>query len=211
MKRRSEFKNDLKEIKAAEVEAKKSFDLVTDAKQSLDEVTRRLEAWISQNLGIPDAMKAQKDAQTAYDEASKPLIASMKANPKYMPLVERAAKAELILKTPLTADNANDETLKQTAGGCRQGDGRSEKCGEPLSGVLARVERCSRSLGRQSVEVSGFASTDEATTRSPSRLAFRRKNGNKPKRKAERMLNALQRLNARWPRINPSWPRNVPS
>jgi len=105
-------RSDVKEFNAAELEAKRSFQAIASAKKAMDETSNRLERWISQNLGMPEAIEAQRAAQAAYDEAAKPLIAAMKANPKYMPLVERADKASQLLKS-LATNTEIDETLRR--------------------------------------------------------------------------------------------------
>ncbi len=107
------IQNDLKELKAADAETKKSFAAIATAKKSMDEASSKLERWISQNLGIPEAIESQRSLQTAYDEASKPLIAAMKTNPKYMPLVERAAKADKLLKSLATNTELDEATRRQ--------------------------------------------------------------------------------------------------
>lgn len=103
----------LKELKAAEIEARKSFDAIADAKNALDETSKRLGNWISSNLGIPEAIETQRSLQAAYDEATKPLIAAMKTNPKFMPLVERADKAEKLLKSLATNTELDETTRRQ--------------------------------------------------------------------------------------------------
>jgi len=104
---------DVKEIREAEVEAKKSLDAIATAKKSMDETSGRLERWISQNLGIPEAIEAQRAALAAYDETSKPLLAAMKTNPKYMPSIERAEKANGLLKSLATDTQMDEATRKQ--------------------------------------------------------------------------------------------------
>ena len=104
---------DVKEVRAAETEAKKAMDAVATAKKAMDETSGRLSRWISQNLGIPEAEEAQRTAQAAYDEATKPLIASMKSNPKYMPAIEKAEKASALLKT-LATDTSIDESIRKS-------------------------------------------------------------------------------------------------
>jgi hypothetical protein len=107
------MQGDIKVMRGAEAEAKKSFEAIATAKKAMDETTSRIERWISQNLGIPEAIEAQRSLQSAYDEAAKPLIASMKTNPKYMPLVERASKAEALLKSLPNNTEIDEATRKQ--------------------------------------------------------------------------------------------------
>ncbi len=107
------IQSDIKEVKAAEAETKKSLDAIATARKSMDETSKRLENWISQNLGIPEAIEGQRASQTAYDAATKPLIAAMKTNPKYMPLVERAEKADKLLKSLVTDTQLDEATRKQ--------------------------------------------------------------------------------------------------
>jgi sugar diacid utilization regulator len=107
------MQNALKDVREAEAGAKKSFEAIATAKKSMDETTGRLERWISQNLGIPEAIESQRSLQAAYDEATKPLIAAMKTNPKYMPLVERASKAEALLKSLASNTELDSATRKQ--------------------------------------------------------------------------------------------------
>jgi hypothetical protein len=102
----------LKELAAAKKEAENSFEAIATAKKAMDDTSNRLERWISQNLGIPAAIEAQRTAQAAYDEAAKPMIAAMKANPKYLPLVERADKADKFLKS-LPTNTVLDETTRR--------------------------------------------------------------------------------------------------
>ena len=50
-----------KEYKAAESEAKKSLEAVATAKKAMQETSERLTSWISKNIGIPEAIEAQRD------------------------------------------------------------------------------------------------------------------------------------------------------
>jgi len=107
------IQGDLKEIKAAEVEERKSFEGMAAAKKAMDDTSKALENWISKNLRIPEAIEEQRSLQTAYDEATKPLIAAMKTNPKFMPLVERAANADKLLKSLPTNPELDEATRRQ--------------------------------------------------------------------------------------------------
>ncbi|MDZ4848123.1 MAG: hypothetical protein SGI77_02430 [Pirellulaceae bacterium] len=104
---------DLKELKLLEAAAKKSQDGIASAKRSMDDTSDRLKKWISQNLGIPQALEAQKNAQAVYDETAKPIIEAMKSNPKYMPAIERAEKANAVLKALATDTQTNEATRRQ--------------------------------------------------------------------------------------------------
>ena len=103
---------DAKELKTADAEMKKSLEALSSAKKAADETEKRLERWIIQNLGIPEATEAQRTLQTEYDAATKPLLEAMKTNPKYMPAIERAEKANALLKS-LATDNQLDNATRQ--------------------------------------------------------------------------------------------------
>ncbi len=106
------LQNDAKAIKAAETEVRKLQEVLVEAKTSLDKVTKQTEEWIAKNLGIPEAVEAQRKAQTAYDEATKPLIASMRTNPKYAALAQRVEAASKTLKE-LNGRTDLDESARQ--------------------------------------------------------------------------------------------------
>lgn len=106
------LQNDAKAIKAAESEVHKLQSLLTDAKNNLDKVSKQTEEWIVKNLGIPEAIEAQRKAQTAYDEAAKPLIESMRTNPKYAALAQRVEAASKTLKELATRTDL-DAAAKQ--------------------------------------------------------------------------------------------------
>ncbi len=112
------LQNDAKAIKAAEAEVQKLQSVLTDAKTNLDKVTKQTEEWIVKNLGIPEAIEAQRKAQTAYDEAAKPLIESMRTNPKYAALAQRVEAASKTLKelaTRTDLDAAAKQQLQSAA------------------------------------------------------------------------------------------------
>jgi hypothetical protein len=112
------LQNDAKAIKAAEAETQKYQSMLTDAKTNLDKVTKQTEEWIVKNLGIPEAIEAQRKAQTAYDEAAKPIIDSMRTNPKYAALAQRVEAATKTLKelsTRTDLDAAAKQQLQSAA------------------------------------------------------------------------------------------------
>jgi hypothetical protein len=112
------LQNDAKAIKAAEAETQKYHSMLTDAKSNLDKVTKQTEEWIVKNLGIPEAIEAQRKAQTAYDEAAKPVIDSMRTNPKYSALAQRVEAASKTLKelsTRTDLDAAAKQQLQSAA------------------------------------------------------------------------------------------------
>jgi hypothetical protein len=106
------LQNDAKAIKAAETEARKLQDVVAESKTALDKTTKQTEEWIAKNIGIPEAIEKQRKAQAAYDEATKPLIDSMRTNPKYAPLAQRVEAAVKTLKE-LSGRTDLEEAAKQ--------------------------------------------------------------------------------------------------
>jgi len=103
---------DLKELRAAEAESKKSAEAFTNSSKAKNETIDRLEKTLGEKLGILMANEAQRVAQLAYDEASKPLLEAMKTNPKYMPAIEKAGQASVILKS-LATEPQQDESLRK--------------------------------------------------------------------------------------------------
>ena len=103
---------DLKELRAAEAESKKSAAAFADSSKAKNETIDRLEKTLGEKLGIPRANESQRVAQLAYDEASKPWMEAMKTNPKYMPAIEKAGQASVILKS-LATEPQQDESLRK--------------------------------------------------------------------------------------------------
>jgi len=104
---------DLKELRATEAESKKSAAAFADSSKAKNETIDRLEKTLGEKLGIPRANEAQRVAQLAYDEASKPLLEAMKTNPKYMPAIEKAGQASVVLKSLATEPQQNESLRKQ--------------------------------------------------------------------------------------------------
>jgi septal ring factor EnvC (AmiA/AmiB activator) len=102
----------MNEARSAEVQVRKLQEAIGTAKKEVDKTKERLENWISQNIGLKDAVEAQRTAQRAYDDASKPVIESMKDNPKYAELGQRMATAEKTIKD-IGARKDLDETTRQ--------------------------------------------------------------------------------------------------
>lgn len=103
---------DLKELKSADGELRKLHEKIVDAKKEVDAVRKKTEQDVAYKLRINETIEEQKKAQAAYDEASKPLIESMKTNPKYSELAKRADAAEKTLKE-LNARTDVDDTTRQ--------------------------------------------------------------------------------------------------
>ncbi len=102
----------LKELRAAELEAKKSAEAFTNSSKAKNEVVERLEKSLGEKLGLPKASEAQRAAQLAYDEASKPWLEAMKKDPQYLPAIDKATRAASILKS-VAAESQPDDSLRQ--------------------------------------------------------------------------------------------------
>jgi hypothetical protein len=107
------FKADAKELDGAAAEVRKAQVNLTEAKKNLDAVNPQTERTLGDKLGIPAAVEEQRKAQLAYEQYSKPLIASMRTNPKYAALAQRAEAAEKSLKE-LAANSELDIAAKQS-------------------------------------------------------------------------------------------------
>jgi hypothetical protein len=104
---------DLKELRAAELEAKKSAEAFTKASKAKNETIDNLERKLGEKLGLPKANEAQRAAQLAYDEASKKWLEAMKTNPKYMEAIEKAGRASATLKSLASTPNPDESIQKQ--------------------------------------------------------------------------------------------------
>jgi hypothetical protein len=102
----------LKELHAAELEAKKSAEAFTNSSKAKNEVVERLEKSLGEKLGLPKASEAQRAAQLAYDEASKPWLEAMKQDPKYSSEIEKAGRAASTLKS-IAAESQLDESFRK--------------------------------------------------------------------------------------------------
>lgn len=102
----------LKELRAAELEAKKSAEAFTTSSKAKSETTNRLEKTLGEKLGLPKANENQLAAQLAYDEATKPWLEAMKKDPQYSPAIEKAGRAAAILKS-IASQSQPDESMRE--------------------------------------------------------------------------------------------------
>ncbi|MCY2973481.1 MAG: hypothetical protein NTW52_02310 [Planctomycetota bacterium] len=105
----------LKELRTAELEAKKSAEAFTTSSKAKNETTNRLEKTLGEKLGLPKATEAQRVAQLAYDEATKPWLEAMKQAPKYSSEIEKAARAASTLKSIAAESQPDESSRKQQA------------------------------------------------------------------------------------------------
>ncbi len=106
------LQGNMKELKAADAELRKLHDKIVDAKKEVDAVRKKTEQDVAYKLRINETIEEQKKAVAAYEEASKPLVAAMRTNPKYSALAQRVDAAEKALKD-LNARTDVDDTTRQ--------------------------------------------------------------------------------------------------
>ncbi len=102
----------LKELRAVEIEAKKSSDAFVSSSKARNETIKRLEKTLGDKLGLPKASETQRAAQLAYDEATKPWLEAMKKDPQYSTAIEKAGRAAGILKS-IATESQPDESLRE--------------------------------------------------------------------------------------------------
>lgn len=102
----------LKELRAAELEAKKSSEAFTTSSKAKNETINRLENTLGEKLGLPKANETQRTLQLAYDEATKPWLEAMKKDPKYSSAIEKAGRAAAILKS-IAVESQPDESMRE--------------------------------------------------------------------------------------------------
>jgi hypothetical protein len=103
---------DIKQANAADGELKKLHEKVVAAKKELDAVRDKTEKDVAHKLKLSETTEAQRKAFQDFDEASKPVIAAMKSDPKYVSVAQKADAAEKLLKE-LAARTDLDDTSRQ--------------------------------------------------------------------------------------------------